>query len=298
MKHALRTSRLYALSFSAIAALAVGWLTPAQAELPVMRLAAVSNVALSLPHDMTLTPDGRYLVVADMGNSRVVFLDPTTLALRHVIGEEMMSFPHDVTFDPQGHLLVADSGNDRILVYSLEDLQIKLINVWSGLDGPEGIAVTPDGKIYVSLVGENRLAQIQDGRVVASVQSALGMDLDRPHDIEVVKDAYGVSLILADAGNHRLIVFNEELRPLYEISTWDPPFSEPKYLSANDNGLIFVADQYNNRIRVFNSASKQLGQFALDTVKLPEGVFVKDDHVWVSDTEGGRVLLYMQGKTP
>lgn len=278
------------------ALLGAAGMAPARAEGLVMRLAAVSEPFLSLPHDITLTPDGQYLVVADMGHDRVVFLEPSTLALRHVIGEGVMSFPHDVVFDPQGRLLVADSGNDRILVYALDGLQVKLLNVWSGLDGPEGITVTPDGRIYVALVGENRVVRLQDGKVVNSIGTALGMMLDRPHDVEVVNDVYGLSIIATDAGNHRLIVFDEHLHPLYEISTWDPPFSEPKYISVNEKGMIFVADQYNNRIRVFNASSQQLGQFALNDVKLPEGVFAREDRVWISDTEGGRILLYQQGE--
>lgn len=272
----------------------LAWISPARAESLVVRLAAISDHPLVLPHDIALTPDGQFLVVADMGQDRVALLDASSLQLRGVIGADIMSFPHDVTFDPQGRLLVADSGNDRILVYTLNGVQAQLVDTWDDLDGPEGVAVTPDGQVYVALVGANRVARLEGGKIAASVDVALGMPLDRPHDIEIVTDDYGLSIIATDPGNHRLIVFDPTLNPLYEISTWDPPFTEPKYISVNEKGMIFVADQYNNSIRVFNAASQQLGQFSTGDVKLPEGVFAKDDRIWVSDTEGGRILLYRQ----
>lgn len=266
----------------------------AKAEPLVVRLAAVSNMPLALPHDLTLTPDGQYLVATDMGHNRVLLLDPSTLALRRVIGEGFMSYPHDVTFDPQGRLLVADSGNNRILVYRLDGTNETLVETWDDLEGPEGIAVTPNGEVFVALVGNNSVAQLVDGKVVASADAALGMALDRPHDVEVITDTYGQSIIVTDPGNHRLVVFDGTLTPLYEISTWDPPFSEPKYISVGSKGEIFVADQYNNAIRVFSAAAEQLGQLAYGEVKLPEGVYAKDDRIWVSDTEGGRILLYQR----
>ena len=266
-----------------------------RAELMTVRIAAVSSTPMVLPHDVVLTPDGEYLVVADMGQNRVVFLDASTLALRHVIGEGIMSYPHDVTFDPQGHLLVADSGNDRILSYSLVGLKAQLLDVWNGLNGVEGVAVTPDGNVYAALVGDNSVVRLNDGKIVATVSRALGMPLDRPHDVEVKADKDGVTIIVADAGNHRLIAFDAALNPLFEISTWDPPFSEPKYISVDENGVIYVADQYNNRIRTLDASATPLGQFAMKDVKLPEGVFAKEGRIWVSDTEGGRILLYQQG---
>jgi hypothetical protein len=40
-----------------------------------------STVRLSNPHDLKLSPDGRYLMVSDVGNNRIAILDPDSLAL-------------------------------------------------------------------------------------------------------------------------------------------------------------------------------------------------------------------------
>ena len=261
-------------------------------------LERVSEPLMTAPHDLALTPDGRHLVVADMGNNRVLLLDPDQLTIQGIIGEHTLSYPHDVTFDAKGRLLVADSGNDRIVIYTLEDTQARIVDIIDGLDGPEGLAVGPQGRLFVAATMEGRVVRLRDGVIEASADSALGMPLDQPHDIEIRQDATGLSIIAADPGNHRLVVFDQDLRPKYEISTWDPPFSEPKYISHDEQGRLYVADSFNNNIRVFSPSAEPIGRFAETHVKLPEGILVVEDRAWVSDTKRGRVLLYRLGETP
>ena len=261
-------------------------------------LERVSEPLMTAPHDLALTPDGRYLVVADMGNDRVLLLDPDQLTIQGIIGEHALSYPHDVIFDAKGRLLVADSGNDRIVVYTLKDTQARIVDIIDGLDGPEGIAIGPQGRLYVAATMEGRVVRLRDGEIEASADSALGMPLDQPHDIEIRQDATGLSIIAADPGNHRLVVFDQDLRPKYEISTWDPPFSEPKYISHDEQGRLYVADSFNNTIRVFSPSAAPIGHFAESHVKLPEGILVVGGRAWVSDTKRGRVLLYRLGETP
>lgn len=279
--------------FLAGLALLAGALPAFAQDIPA-RLHAVSEIKLVLPHDMVLTPDGASLVVADMGQDRVVLLDADTLAFQAVLApEDGMSLPHDVAFDDQGRLLVADSGNDRILVYALDGTEARQVDVWDGLNGVEGVAAAPDGAVYAALVAENRVVRLKDGRIEAATSQALGMALDRPHDVVVAEDRFGVSVIATDPGNHRLIVFDTDLNPLYEVSTWDPPFSEPKYISIDARGAFYVADQYNNRVRVLSSSAQTLGDLGVREVRLPEGVHVAGNRVWIADTERGRVLLYL-----
>ena len=208
----------------------------------------------------------------------------------------VMAFPLDVTVCPDGLLLVPDRWNDRIMIYTLTGTKAQLVDVWNGLDSVEGVTVAPDGRIFASLTADHRVVQLQEGEIVRSVDYALGTALQRPHDIEASVDKDGLSIIVADSDNHRLVVFNDKLEPLFEISTWDPPLSEPKYFSATANGTVYIADSYNNRIRVFTGVSRQQETFADGEVGLPEGIYVKGDRAWVSDTEGGRVLLYRRGQ--
>ena len=263
------------------------------------KLLAASEVELVLPHDLILTPDGRHLVVADMGQDRIVLLDAETLAFAAAFGAaEGLSFPHDVAFDDQGRLMVADTGNDRIVFYALDGLSARQVDAWTGLDGVEGVLQVPGGSVYAALVVTNQVVRLDgQGRITVRAGSALGMMLDRPHDIALANDRAGTAVIATDPGNHRLIVFDASLKPLYEISTWDPPFTEPKYISTTPDGTVFVADPFLNRVRVLSAASEELGQLAVNAAHLPEGVHIQGARAWISDTERGRVVLYQMGET-
>jgi len=270
---------------------------PADVEPFKVNLERVSEAFMLSPHDMALSPDGALLVIADMGNNRVLLLDPEWLTIQGMVGQNELSLPHDVAFDAQGRLLVADSGNDRIAIYRLDGKEASMIDEWRGFDGPEGLAVAPGGRVYVTATLENQLLCLKDGMIEARTDSALGANLDKPHDVEISPNARGHNVIVTDPGNHRLVVFDKKLTPQYEISTWDPPFSEPKYFTQDDQGRLFIADQFNNAIRVFDKNTAPIATFATQHVKLPEGVLVVGDRIWVSDSEGGRVLLYRLIKT-
>ncbi len=257
-----------------------------------INLLSVSEPFMLSPHDMTLTPDGMYLVITDMGNDRILLLDPLKLTLQAIIGEDELSVPHDVAFDGQGRLLVADSGNDRIVMYRLEGTKAILIDTWDGIDGPEGITSAPDGRVFIAATLEHHILSMKNGKIEKAVGRAWGKDLDRPHDVEIQPTDKGYNVITSDPGNNRLVVFDQDFAPQYEISTWDPPFSEPKYFSRDEEDRLYIADQYNHVVRVFDKDATPLISFADRHVKLPEGVLAKGNRVWVSDSDGGRVLLY------
>ena len=54
---------------------------------------SASNTPLSNPHDVKLSPDGKYLFVSDVGNNRVVLLDPETLLFVGAFGDDHQSEP-------------------------------------------------------------------------------------------------------------------------------------------------------------------------------------------------------------
>ena len=82
-----------------------------------------STVALNNPHDLKLSPDGQHLMVSDVGNNRVVILDPDSLALVGQFGADHQAGTHDIDFDSDGLAYVADTHNNRVAIYRMQNLQ-------------------------------------------------------------------------------------------------------------------------------------------------------------------------------
>lgn len=258
-----------------------------------------SESSFSRPHDLVLSPDERYLYVADVGNDAVKVLDPHTLEVRGLIGQGELSSPHDVAFDKAGRLLVADSGNDRIVIYSVRGARGKFVEAWSqDLGSPEGVAPGPDGRVYVTNASLNDVVVFSNGQVVARAGSRGGGEIQfaRPHDVEV--DAMG-KVYVVDPGNNRIQILNAKLEFVSSLGGAPYGFNEPKYLAFDGRGRLYVADEYNNQIKIFDTERRLTGVIGTgergagrNQLNQPEGVEVSGDLIWVSDTYNNRILLY------
>lgn len=263
------------------------------------QLVTESERSFSRPHDLTLSPDARYLYVADLGNDAVKVLDPHTLAIVGVIGKGELSSPHDVTFDKDGHLLVADTGNDRIAIYKVRGVQAEYVGEMSeGLGSPEGVTQAQDGRVYVTNAGLHNIVVFSGRDKLLSVGSYGSAEAQyvRPHDIEV--DSTG-RICVADPGNNRVQILDLSLRVVKAMGGPSYAFHEPKYLALDEKGWLYVADQYNNKVKVFDSQYRLVGVIPTgdqskgrNQLNKPEGVEVLREFLWISDTYNDRILLF------
>ena len=264
----------------------------AQPELKVSQLAELAQ-GLSRPHDAAFSPDGKRLYVTDMSNSRIAVVDAASLALEGYFGEGQLSYPHDAEFDGGGRLLVADTGNGRIAIYRVDGASGVLVGELGGLAAPEGVAVLADGRIAATNTRTGTLSLFRDGKLVASA-GAYGSgegEMVRPHDIDAADDG---RLYVVDSGNHRVQVFDADLRHRATLGT-ALGLNEPKYLSLDGDGL-WLADEYNHRILWLDRELKLRGVLggprgrAANAFNKPEAVLARAPDLWVIDTYNDRIV--------
>lgn len=251
-----------------------------------------STASLANPHDLKLTPDGRYLFVSDVGNNRIAILDPETLALVGAFGSDHQSGTHDIDFDAEGRAYVADTHNNRVTVYALDGVNATLVGELSDrIRGPEGVLIHPNGNVYVAGAWSGNLVVYRDGRVVNELSG-----LSAPHDIELAGDG---DIWLADAGNHRVLLLNPdlEIKRVLEKDRYD--FNGVRYLDLLDDGTLIAADKNNHQIKFIGPDGRLLkvlgdgkpgkgpGRFIT-----PEGVEVQGSFLWLSDSGNNRVVKY------
>lgn len=280
-------------------ALMLSWLmSTAAMAAPRAEFLGASNVPLSNPHDLKLSPDGKSLFVSDVGNNRVAILDAETLALKGAFGSDHQSGTHDIDFDRKGRAYVADTHNNRVTVYEMNALKAKLVQELSDrIRGPEGVLVHPNGRIYVAGAWSHNLVAYDNGKVVSELKG-----LSSPHDVELAPNS---DIWLADAGNDRMLLLSPDLKIKRELRGSPYNFNGVRYQDVLKDGTLIAADKNSHQVKIIapsgnlilvlggNSAGKGPNLF-----RTPEGVEVRGDIVWLSDSGNNRVVKYRLNLKP
>jgi len=252
-----------------------------------------SETALSNPHDVRLSMDGRHLFVADVGSGNVVVLDADTLAQVGAFGGDILAGTHDIDLDATGRLFVADTHNGRIAVFRMRGLQGDFERAFGDrLAGPEGVLVHPNGLVYAAGAWSNNVvAYRDDGRVAYELRG-----LSAPHDLELAPDG---RLWLADAGNDRILLLSERLEVLRELHGSPYDFDGVRYLDVLTDGTLIAADKYTHSIKVMSPGGELLAVLGTGDAgrgpglfRTPEGVDSRADTLWIADSGNDRVVRY------
>jgi len=269
---------------------------PGQA-IPVQPLEAVfekeSSIQLSNPHDLKLSPDGRYLMVSDVGHNRIAILDPDSLEFLGQFGADHQSGTHDIDFDDKGLAYVADTHNNRVTIYRMQDKHATLIAELSeSLRGPEGVLAHPNGLIYVAGAWSGNIVAFDQGKKIREL-----VGLSSPHDIEL---AVSGDLWLADAGNDRILLLSPELVIKDELPREKYGFRGVRYLDMLEDGTLIAADKYTHSVKFIGAdgtlrlqlgtGKASRGDYQFTT---PEGVEVRGNQVWISDSGNDRIVRYL-----
>ena len=251
-----------------------------------------SSTSLSNPHDVKLSRDGKVLFVSDVGSGRVVGLDADTLQLVDAFGADVLSGTHDVDLDESGRMYVADTHNSRIAIFAMQGARGDLVgSLNERLSGPEGVLVHPNGMVYVAGAWSDNVVAFRDGEVAYELRG-----LSSPHDLEV---APGGHLWLADAGNDRILLLNESLEIISELS--GPPFhfDGVRYLDVMSDGTLVAADKYSHAVKIIDPDGRLLATLGTGrpgkgegVFRTPEGVDSAGDILWLSDSGNDRVVKY------
>lgn len=193
---------------------------------------------------------------------------------------EGLNTPSGIAFDQYGDLIVADAGSNTIRRVAADGTVSHVAGVEgergfrdgaaesAQFNGPVGVAVGADGKIFVSDTYNDRIRVIENGQVRTlaggSRGFADGVGAEARFDTPLgVAEWNGGRLLVADSGNRRIRVVEPDgavwtLAGTGEGGLADGPllssgFVSPTAIAVHPEGPLFIAD--GNAIRVIGRRS-------------------------------------------
>jgi hypothetical protein len=226
--------------------------------------------------------DVNYIYVADTENHRVQIFNRNTLAYVATIGgsygtgNNQFKFPTDVAVDAAGNIYVADYANKRVQQYNSNRVYqrtygttgVSYVAANDRFYYPEGVAVGPDGSIYVVEGYGHRLVKLNAAGVPQWTVGEAGQPGDdNAHfgylrDVAVGPDgriytveAWG-SARYAPGSNHRLQIFNPDgsyYGGFGGYGSGNYQFIAPHGIAIDQAGKVYIADRDNHRVQIYNS---------------------------------------------
>jgi predicted membrane-bound mannosyltransferase/sugar lactone lactonase YvrE len=230
--------------------------------------------------------------------------------------------PRGIAFAPDGTFYVADSRNHRIQHFGADG---QVINTWGTfgdvgvgeaggglLNEPWGVAVGPDGSVYVADTWNHRIQKFDaNGNFIKmwGAGTAGSPTVDNP---SVFYGPRGISVdannrvYLADTGNKRIVIFDSNGTFLSQFGSEGfevGKFSEPVDVKVDSQGNVYVTDTWNQRVQVFSPDTDRvnfipLRQWPISGWKSqsldnkPYIALSPNGHVFVTDPEGFRVFEF------
>jgi sugar lactone lactonase YvrE len=179
--------------------------------------------------------------------------------------------PDDLAFDLQGNLLFSDEFNGTVNRLNANGTVTTLL---SGLPGPEGIVVLPDGRLIVAEQETNQIVAFAPGSNVAVLLRHL------PGMPSGASCKHGVDGIAFDPTTSTLIVPDSPTGDVYRMSLDGKTLVRlasgivrPVGAGVDSQGNVFIADECGNAVwRITKSGqATRLGGFGMPDDVLPDG---------------------------
>lgn len=155
--------------------------------------------------------------------------------------------------------------------------------VQTGLMQPRGVAVGPDGTVYVADTGHKQVVMLSSTGELTGTISGGGQPFAEPFDLDV--DAQG-QLYVLDATTAQIAVFDAQGNYLHDVPAPAPLLDRSRGLHVDAQGRIWVADTPGGRVVAFGQDGQTVLEIPVwpgedsqptDMVVAPDGaIFIAD----------------------
>jgi len=291
------------------------------------------NREFDTPVSLAVDSKNGYVYVAESGNRRVQRLEAQSgNHLTHWVHAYAAPAPPNpftptsVAVDARGEVYAADTASHRVVRGTVfeavgtprADAAIPRVqgapwvprNDPAHMNGPTYVYFAPDGKLWVSDSGNDRVLVFEknaSGELVLAAEQLPAAGLKTP--VGVAVDAEGKAFVV-DSGNHRIVPYElSGTPPVWAAQpvlgggqgSADNQFDDPRGIAIAQRAepILYVADRVNNRVQVlkrngdFLPPAQKITTGGGTALKQPEDVTVDSlGNVYVADTGNARIAQF------
>ena len=211
--------------------------------------------------------------------------------------------PWGIAVCDNGNIVVAENGSDCVTIVNKEGKKVRSFGTRGTKEGHFtslfGVAISTDGHILT--VDLHRLQKLTfDGVCIKSVGSnkAGSGQLQFNFPMGIVVQPITGQIFVADSGNNRIQVFNNDLTFAHTI-THGKQFNRPYDVSLDSFGHLYVAEWNNDCITKLSSTGQYITRFnspqagtTPGKLDRPSSLTVSNDLVYVNEACGRRVSIF------
>ncbi len=223
-------------------------------------IGAFGTAELSRPHDVAFDREGR-LLVADTGNDRIAFYEVSGVTGTLVDEIGGLASPEGVVVAPDGTIYLTNVRRNNVEAWRDGKRIAQMGSRGSGANEyvrPHDIDIGPDGHIYVSDPGNDRIQMLDDALRVIDGIGGDPYRFNEPKYFAINADGW---IFVADEFNHQVKILNKTLE----------------------------------MVGVIGSGKSGPGANEFDQ---PEGAEIRGTTLWVSDTRNGRITRFSLAGLP
>ena len=195
--------------------------------------------------------DQEHILASDTFNNNIKMF---TIQGRHVhtIDRGSTTFrPHGITISPDGYIYVCDAGNYCVCVFDVNGrFLFSFGSHGSGdecFDWPRDLCFARDGSLYITDVRNSRICVYgKNGKFIRKFTTTY-----KPYCIDVTDCGH---LIVSSWEYHKVMIYTtggDLVHVFGEHGSKLGQFTGPIGVSVDSDGLIYIADSVNHRIKVF-----------------------------------------------
>ncbi|MFV8250466.1 RHS repeat-associated core domain-containing protein [Bdellovibrio bacteriovorus] len=242
-------------------------------------------------------------------------------------GTSGLNSPTGLIAAPDGKLIIADTGNNRVMAYNLQNSTVAIFAgnqrnedkgdggraINASLFHPKGLVYDDLGNLYIStengfirkVDSKGIITTFAGGTTVADQAAASEIMLSDPQGM--VFDSVNRYLYVADTGNHRVLQIdmntglankvagNNQCSPVVgdEGSALLATICRPTHLGLDDNNNLIVVDSGHKRIRRITFSRPTSGAIAFSSSNGDNSKLVKNsDGSWLRTMRDGTKIMY------